>query len=192
LGESVAAGVDIVCASGDKLLGGPQAGILVGRRAAIERCRRHPLARAVRADKTCLAGLEATLRHYLAGEAVSTVPVWRMIALSDAEIAARAHAWAAALTALGLTGATGQPDRSAVGGVRCPARRCRRPCWPYRWLACPVAEAALRRLRTGQTLIAAPSRPPPARPTHRLPRGRPTGAGPPGRCAHRSRLTTDW
>lgn len=77
--ESLVAGVDIVTMSGDKLIGGPQAGIIVGRRDLIERCMRHPLARAVRADKATLAGMAATLRHYARGEAEQRIPLWRMI-----------------------------------------------------------------------------------------------------------------
>lgn len=90
IGESLAAGATLVTASGDKLLGGPQAGLIVGDAAWVERVARHPLARAVRADKTCLAGLAATLRHYAGGEAVERVPVWRMIAARQSEISARA------------------------------------------------------------------------------------------------------
>jgi L-seryl-tRNA(Ser) seleniumtransferase len=89
--ESVRAGADVVCFSGDKLLGGPQAGIIVGRKAAIDVIRRHPLARAVRIDKVSLAGLEATLRHYWRGEATSEIPVWRMIATPVEEIERRAR-----------------------------------------------------------------------------------------------------
>jgi L-seryl-tRNA(Ser) seleniumtransferase len=77
--ESVRSGASVVCFSGDKLLGGPQAGLLVGKKASIDLVRRHPLARALRIDKVSLAGLEATLRHYQAGDALDAVPVWRMI-----------------------------------------------------------------------------------------------------------------
>jgi L-seryl-tRNA(Ser) seleniumtransferase len=78
--ESLAAGADLVCFSGDKLLGGPQAGIIVGNAGLIEKIKKHPLARAVRADKLCLAALSATLQHYLKDEVEQEIPVWRMIA----------------------------------------------------------------------------------------------------------------
>lgn len=95
--ESVAAGADLVCFSGDKLLGGPQAGIIVGRQAPIAQLRQHPLTRALRPDKATLAGLRATLLHYVQGEAEQAVPVWRMIAAPAAEIEHRAQRLAAAL-----------------------------------------------------------------------------------------------
>ncbi len=88
--DSLRAGADVVAFSGDKLLGGPQAGILVGARAAIELCRKHPLARAFRADKFTLAALGATVLHYARGEAQREVPVIRMMAMTVAELDARA------------------------------------------------------------------------------------------------------
>ncbi len=88
--DSLRAGADVVAFSGDKLLGGPQAGVMVGTHAAIELCRRHPLARAFRADKFTLAALGATLLHYARGEAQREVPVIRMMALTVAELDARA------------------------------------------------------------------------------------------------------
>ena len=96
--ESIGAGVDVAFFSGDKLLGGPQAGIAVGRREAIGKLARHPLARALRLDKMHLAALAATLLHYARGEAPQQVPVWRMIALPLAAIEERSLALAAALT----------------------------------------------------------------------------------------------
>jgi L-seryl-tRNA(Ser) seleniumtransferase len=91
--ESLQRGAGLVAFSGDKLLGGPQAGILVGRRQLIDPLRRHPLARAVRPDKLCLAALEATLRHYLLGEATRQIPVWQMIAADFVELCRRAENW---------------------------------------------------------------------------------------------------
>src|SRR5438132_2243080 len=91
VGESLAAGADLVLFSGDKLLGGPQAGVIVGKSELIAQLRRHPLARAVRMDKASIAGLTATLHHYLRGEALSKVPVWRMIATPRAEVERRAR-----------------------------------------------------------------------------------------------------
>jgi L-seryl-tRNA(Ser) seleniumtransferase len=95
--ESLSAGVDLVCFSGDKLLGGPQAGIIVGRKDLIDKIRKHPLARAVRADKTCLAGITATLIHYLKDEAENEIPIWRMISLTPEQLKVRAEAWRDAL-----------------------------------------------------------------------------------------------
>jgi L-seryl-tRNA(Ser) seleniumtransferase len=89
--ESIRAGAGVVAFSGDKLLGGPQAGLLIGQRAWIARCRSHPLARAFRADKFTLAGLTATLWHYARGEAEREVPVVRMLAMSKDEIGRRAQ-----------------------------------------------------------------------------------------------------
>lgn len=112
--ESLAAGAHLVCFSGDKLLGGPQAGILVGRRDLIERLKAHPLARALRADKLTYAVLHATLMHYQRNEAPEQIPVWRMIAMPLAAIEARAAAWAQRL------GGQVIPGESAVGGGSLP------------------------------------------------------------------------
>lgn len=95
--ESLAAGCDLVCFSGDKLLGGPQAGIILGRADLIARIKKHPLARAVRADKTCLAGLTTTLLHYLKDEAEREIPVWNMISMKPEQARQRAEAWRAVL-----------------------------------------------------------------------------------------------
>ena len=95
--ESLAAGVDLVCFSGDKLVGGPQAGIIVGKTELIAKIKKHPLARAVRADKTCLAGVTATLLHYLKDEAEREIPIWRMMSLTLEQIKVRAEVWRDAL-----------------------------------------------------------------------------------------------
>ncbi len=91
--ESLAAGADLVCFSGDKLLGGPQAGVIIGKADLVAKIRRHPLARAVRADKLCLAALAATIGHYLKNEAEQKIPAWKMIALPQEQIRARAVCW---------------------------------------------------------------------------------------------------
>ena len=120
--EAIRAGVDLVTFSGDKLLGGPQAGILVGRRDLLARARRNPLARTVRIDKLSLAGLEATLRLYREPErARQEIPVLRMLSLSASMIGARAEALAGALrsTLPGVAVAV-EDETSEVGGGALP------------------------------------------------------------------------
>ncbi len=117
--EYVAAGMDLVCFSGDKLLGGPQAGIIAGRADLIARLKQHPLARALRLDKVAIAGLAATLRHYQLREAEREVPVWRMIARPLEELQAMAESWAASLRRQGLDAGV-QRAESAVGGGSLP------------------------------------------------------------------------
>jgi L-seryl-tRNA(Ser) seleniumtransferase len=95
--ESLFAGVDLVCFSGDKLLGGPQAGIILGKKNLIDKIKKHPLARAVRADKMSLAGLTATLLHYLKDEAEREIPIWKMISLTLDQVKNRAESWRATL-----------------------------------------------------------------------------------------------
>lgn len=92
--EALADGADLVCFSGDKLLGGPQAGIILGRSDLLTRINKHPLTRALRVDKTCLAGITATILHYLKDEAVREIPIWRMIAMPIADVKTRAEHWA--------------------------------------------------------------------------------------------------
>ncbi|MEZ5418520.1 MAG: L-seryl-tRNA(Sec) selenium transferase [Vicinamibacterales bacterium] len=116
---SVAAGVDLVAISGDKMLGGPQAGIIVGRKALVDRLRSHPLMRALRVDKLTYAALEGTLLEHRAGRAHDTVPVLRMLHAPLAEVDARARALAAALSHRGWT-ATVVPGQSAIGGGSAP------------------------------------------------------------------------
>lgn len=94
---SVAAGFDAICFSGDKLLGGPQAGIVLGRQDVIEILRMHPLMRALRVDKMTYAALEGTLLEYAAGRARETVPVAAMLSAPLESIEARAHALVARL-----------------------------------------------------------------------------------------------
>jgi L-seryl-tRNA(Ser) seleniumtransferase len=91
--ESMQAGADVILFSGDKLLGGPQAGIIIGKKALLDKIKKHPLARAVRADKACLAGLSATLTHYLKDEAEREIPIVRMMSLTLKQVKGRAEAW---------------------------------------------------------------------------------------------------
>jgi len=114
--DSIAAGAGLVFFSGDKLLGGPQAGIIVGKKHLVDKLRRHPLARAVRIDKTRLAGLAVTLIHYVKEEAEQKVPIWQMIAMPLAEVERRARKWADGLPGL----ATVVEGESVVGGGSLP------------------------------------------------------------------------
>lgn len=117
--DSLAAGSDLVSFSGDKLLGGPQAGILLGRADLIARAARHPLARALRPDKLTLAALSATLLSYLRGDAVLDVPVWRMIAESSESLERRAQHWQQQALDRGLP-VDLVPGESAIGGGSLP------------------------------------------------------------------------
>jgi len=119
--DSVQAGATLTMFSGDKLLGGPQAGIIVGREALIQQLKREPLTRALRVDKTTLAGLQATLMAYLRGTAPSEIPVWRMISASAADLAGRAQAWLATLKG-GSVAMELRSGESAVGGGSLPGQ----------------------------------------------------------------------
>ncbi|HEX9069709.1 MAG TPA: L-seryl-tRNA(Sec) selenium transferase [Ktedonobacterales bacterium] len=119
--EAIAAGADLVCFSGDKLLGGPQAGIVVGRSDLIARLRSHPLMRALRLDKMTLAALEVTLRAW-ATEQEDTLPVVNMLRASIEDLAARAETWASHLRAQNLPAAT-EPGFSAAGGGSLPGEQ---------------------------------------------------------------------
>ena len=121
--ESIADGMGLVFFSGDKLLGGPQAGIVVGKKDLVNRLERHPLARAVRIDKLSLAALTATLLHYLSGDAEQQIPVWQMISASDEAIRDRAQRWQSRLG----SAAAVEPSRSAIGGGSLPGETL--PSW---------------------------------------------------------------
>jgi L-seryl-tRNA(Ser) seleniumtransferase len=119
--DSVAAGADVICFSGDKLLGGPQAGLIVGQREPLAVLRRHPLVRALRPDKVTIAGLVATLQHYQRGEAEREIPVWQMIGAGKEELSQRAQRWAAAITRQSRTFEVDVRDaESAIGGGSLP------------------------------------------------------------------------
>ena len=114
--ESISAGAGLVMFSGDKLLGGPQAGIISGDRALVEKLSRHPLARAIRIDKISLASLTATLMHYLKGEAEAKIPIWKMISAHPDQIRLRAQKWKESLQ----VDAEIIESKSAVGGGSLP------------------------------------------------------------------------
>jgi L-seryl-tRNA(Ser) seleniumtransferase len=136
--DSLAAGADLVCFSGDKLLGGPQAGVVVGRADLVERLRRHPLQRAVRADKLTLAALEGTLALYAEPErAGAEVPVLRMLAEDVEAVRARAARLAAAV------GGEVEETVARVGGGALPLAEV--PSY-----ACAVEEALAGPLRAGE------------------------------------------
>jgi L-seryl-tRNA(Ser) seleniumtransferase len=113
--ERLAAGADLVVFSGDKLVGGPQAGLIVGRADLVGRLRKDPLARAVRPDKATLVGVAATLGLYRAGLATTEIPVWRMIATPLAALRARADALAAR-----VPGAAAVALAATIGGGSLP------------------------------------------------------------------------
>jgi L-seryl-tRNA(Ser) seleniumtransferase len=119
LRSSLAAGASLVCFSGDKLLGGPQAGVIVGQRALIEQLRTHPLMRALRVDKLTLAALEGTLIEYLAGREAATVPIARMMAQTVDAIEERARAIGEMLGQAGWRVAL-VSGMSAIGGGSAP------------------------------------------------------------------------
>ena len=117
--EAIADGADLVCFSGDKLLGGPQSGIILGKKSYLDRLRRHSLMRVVRIDKMSAVALEATLRHYLKKEAVAKIPVWQMIACKVEELTLRAESVVKSLGQAGIT-ALVRDGTSMVGGGSLP------------------------------------------------------------------------
>jgi L-seryl-tRNA(Ser) seleniumtransferase len=119
--DSLQSGADLVACSGDKLLGGPQAGLLLGRAALVDRVMKHPLARAVRVDKLTLAALIATLDLYVT-QSVASLPIWNMLGASSASLAVRARAWQSRLTERGVAVEVALAE-SAVGGGSLPGER---------------------------------------------------------------------
>lgn len=148
---SLAAGADVVTCSGDKLLGGPQAGIILGRADLIERIKTHPLARALRVDKLTLAALNATLLHYVRGDALAAIPVWQMIGVEQDVLRMRVQAWAERLQAAGLP-ATAVPAESTVGGGSLPGETL--PSWGLA-LDVPAPQQWAARLRRGHPAVVA-------------------------------------
>ena len=150
--ESIADGVGLVFFSGDKLLGGPQAGIVVGKGDLVNRLERHPLARAVRIDKLSLAALTATLLHYLGEDAEEQIPVWRMISAPLEAIKDRAQLWQSRLGGSGDV----EPSRSAIGGGSLPGETL--PSWVLA-LACREVpggpEEVMARLRRAEPPVVA-------------------------------------
>ena len=154
LSECLADGADVVTASGDKLLGGPQFGLIVGSADLIARIARHPLARAVRVDKVTLAGLEATLRHYLRGEETSDVPLWRMAGAPVPGLELRAesirHVFAGGSIAARLTVV---PSESTFGGGALPGQAFPSVAIRLKAASSETAESLGRKLRLGRTNV---------------------------------------
>ncbi|MFM2032929.1 MAG: hypothetical protein RLZZ297_1694 [Chloroflexota bacterium] len=144
--DHIAAGADIVCFSGDKLLGGPQAGLIVGRRTLVERLATHPLLRALRLDKTALAGLHATLLSYVMQTAERDIPIWQMLAAPLDTLAHRAQALCSALGAPWQV----RPCQSAVGGGALPGAVL--PSWAL-VLPAPQADRVAARARAHDTVL---------------------------------------
>ena len=146
--DRVAAGCDIVCFSGDKLLGGPQAGLIVGGAELIARLRKQPLLRALRVDKLTLAALEATLLSYVWGRADQDLPVWQMISVTPDALQTRAQAFAAQLAADGHHVEV-LASESTIGGGSLPGETL-----PSAAVALPGSPAALHaRLRQGSPAV---------------------------------------
>ena len=145
-GERIADGADLVTFSGDKLVGGPQAGFVVGRGDLVARLRRDPLARATRPDKVLLAASAATLALYRAGVAVREIPVWRQISTRPDALEARAHATAAAVG----TTATAVEVASTVGGGSLPGETL--PSWGVA-IEAGSPDGLLARLRAGTPAV---------------------------------------
>jgi L-seryl-tRNA(Ser) seleniumtransferase len=147
-------GVDLVCFSGDKLLGGPQAGIVVGQRAPIDRVRGHPLMRALRADKMTYAALEATLALWARAPARQQVPVYRMLTMALDVLDRRASALAAALNAVGGISAEVLDGVSTIGGGSAPGSALATRLVVLRARQCSTS-ALEARLRLGHPAVVA-------------------------------------
>jgi len=113
--ESLKVGVDAICFSGDKLFGGPQAGIIVGKKSMLDKVKKHPLARVLRADKTLISALEATILHYIKDQALAEIPVWQMISANRIDLHARVVKWVKH-----LDGGEIKEGQSTVGGGSLP------------------------------------------------------------------------
>ena len=148
--EAVRGGADVVMFSGDKLLGGPQAGIVVGKSRYVDVLKEHPLVRAMRIDKATMAALQVTLLHYLRGEADEKLPIWQMIAATPAALERRAKRLAKAAG----PGAVIQDGTSAIGGGTLPGE-----ALPTRVVAIPPGETGVEAmaaaLRAGSPPIVA-------------------------------------
>ena len=148
--ERLAAGADLVTFSGDKLVGGPQAGLIVGRADLIARMRKDPLARAVRPEKVTLAALAATLGLYRAGRATAEIPVWRMIAATPEEFGRRAEALVASMPARVRERVSVTAMESAIGGGSLPGETLESVGLVVTGRG---ADALARRLRTGDPAV---------------------------------------
>jgi L-seryl-tRNA(Ser) seleniumtransferase len=152
--DSIAAGADLVLFSGDKLLGGPQAGILAGKKEHIQKIEKDPLMRAFRLDKMTLAALEATLRLYLdLDRALREVPGLRMLGTPPAELRRRAEALAERLRTIdALASVAVAEDVAYVGGGSLPDQKM--PTWVVEIAARDVSDADLaQRLRVGDPAV---------------------------------------
>ena len=147
--ESLAAGADLTMFSGDKLLGGPQCGIIAGKAALVDALRRHPLARALRVDRLTIAALNATLLSYVEGREAEELPIWRMLGLDEKGLKRRASRWARAAAEAGSV----VRDRSVVGGGSLPGEGVATWCAAIR--PAGGAERFAASLRTGDPPVVA-------------------------------------
>jgi L-seryl-tRNA(Ser) seleniumtransferase len=152
--DSIESGADLVCFSGDKLVGGPQAGIIAGRRDLIEQIESHPLMRTYRVDKLVLAALDATLRHYELGEAATRIPIIQMLTAAQDELRSRAERLLAMLQAL-LPEESFKvtEDTGFAGGGSMPDEHL--PTWVVRWKSSIPPNEASAALRRGHLPVVA-------------------------------------